>query len=262
VEQGDVYYQEHENYDQAANAYQQAGLLFPNDQIFARMLYLKRRYWEFAADQNDYQNLFRDYPPDWVRALGPDPKLEKEIVTKIMQGKLGSYLMMNWYVDPILDTTAKPRSDMDTAMVLYTRLHKMDPEEPLYTDSLATLLIRRGDLRGGERLFSQLEHLYPFGSESAAYRLAWTKFKLGKLGEISALLRRCKGFSGEAKYLTMLAAGAMENGHYRSAFSSLSRSLKLDKSIGETHALMEAYHHHKGNKAAEKVHHLWQRRSI
>ncbi len=262
VEQGDVYYQEHENYQEAANCYRQAEQLFPNDQIFSRMLYLKRRYWELSADPGDYQNLFRDFPPDWMKNLGPNPQVEKEIVTKILQGQLGSYLMMNWYVAPILDTAAKTRPLLDTAMVLYTQLHRMDPEEPLYTDSLATLLVRRRDLSGAERLFTELTRLFPFGSESAELRLAWIKFKLGKVGEVSDLLDRCKGFSSDARYLTLKAAVAMDKGHYRAAFSALSRSLKLDKSIGESHVLMEAYYRHKGDKTAEQVHHQWQKRSI
>ncbi len=262
VEQGDVYYQEHENYEEAANCYRQAEQLFPNDQIFSRMIYLKRRYWELAADPGDYQNLFRDFPPDWLKNLGPNPQVEKEIVTKIMQGQLGSYLMMNWYVAPILDTATKTRPLVDTAMVLYSRLHRMDPEEPLYTDSLATLLVRRRDLAGAESIYTELTRLFPFGSESAELRLAWTKFKLGKVGELSDILDRCKGYSSDARYLTLKAAVAMDKGHYHTAFSALSHSLKLDKSIGESHALMEAYYRHKGDKTAEQVHHQWQKRSI
>lgn len=261
VELGDVYYQEHENYEEAASVYKRAGSLYPGDQVFSRMLYLKRRYWESASDAGDYQNLFREYPPDWMIHLGPDQKKEKEIVTKIMNGKLGSYLMMNWYVSPLPDTSAESKSIMDTAMTLFTLLHAKDPEEPLYTDSLATLMQRRGDLKGSEKYYAELTGLYPFGSESAVYRLAWTKFKLGKLDEITALLDRCPGFSKEAKFLTLKAAVAMRKGRYRSAYASLSRSLKLDKSIGETHVLMADYYRHRGDKAAAQVHVQWQRRS-
>ena len=261
VEQGDIYYQEYENYEEAAAAYKEASKLFPDDQIYSRMLYLKRRYWEFASDPGDYQNLFRDYPPAWMGRMGPDPVHEKKIVAKVIQGKLGSYLMMNWYAAPLPDSSEKSKLVMDTALGLFTLMHGMEPEEPLYTDSLATFMQRRGNLTASESLFTELSGLYPFGSESAIFRLAWVKFKLGKLEELPDLLEQCETFSGEAKYLTLKAAVAIHKGRFRSAFASLSHSLKIDKSIGETHVLMEAYYRHRGDKASEQVHHQWQRRS-
>ncbi|MDB5103641.1 MAG: hypothetical protein JWP91_1330, partial [Fibrobacteres bacterium] len=182
-------------------------------------------------------------------------------VAKILEGRLGTYLMMNWYATPMPDTSGESRAAMDTALTLFRRLHAMDPEEPLYTDSLATLLVRRGNLAAGESLYAELSGLYPFGSESALYRLAWTKLKLGKVGELPGLLSRCKSFSEDAKYLTMKAAVSMKNGRYRTAYSSLARSLKVDKSIGETHALLADYYRHRGDKASMQVHINWQRRS-
>lgn len=261
VELGDVYYQDHENYEEAAIAYKQAGALHPCDQVSSRMVYLKRRYWELASDSRDYQNLFHEYPPGWMERLGPDKAVEKDIVAKIMGGKLGTYLMMNWYVAPIPDTSAESKSAMDTAVSLFRVLHKMDPDEPVYTDSLATLLARRGDLRGSESLYAELCGLYPFGSESALYRLAWTKLKLGKVEELPALLSRCGSFSEDAKYLTMKGAVSMRKGHYRSAYASLARSLKVDKSIGETHALLADYYRIRGDRVDMQVHLNWQRRS-
>jgi hypothetical protein len=261
LERGDVYYQDHENYEEAALAYREAGRLHPCDQVHSRMVYLKRRYWEIASDPRDYQNLFHDYPPEWMEKMGPGKAVENAIVAKIMAGKLGSYLMMNWYVAPLPDSSAESRAAMDTALTLFQALHKMDPEEPLYTDSLASLLTRRGDLAGSESLYVELAGLYPFGSESALYRLAWTKLKLGKVGEIPALLARCQSFEEDARYLTMKGAVSMRNGHYRSAYASLARSLKVDKSIGETHALLADYYRHRGDKAGMQVHLNWQRRS-
>jgi hypothetical protein len=261
VEQGDVYYQEHENYEEAALAYREAGRLHPCDQVHSRMVYLKRRYWELASDARDYQNLFHDYPPAWMEKLGPDKAVEMDIVAKIMKGGLGSYLMLNWYVTPLPDTSEDSRAAMDTALTLFRELHKMDPDEPLYTDSLATLLARRGNLAGSESLYVELSGLYPFGSESALYRLAWTKLKLGKVSELPALLARCRSYEEDARFLTMKGAVSMSKGHYRSAYSSLSRSLKVDKSIGETHALLADYYKRRGDKASMQVHVNWQRRS-
>lgn len=261
VELGDVYYQDHENYQQAAASYRQAASLHPCDQVFSRMVYLKRRYWEFASDARDYQNLFYDYPPAWMEKLGPEKKVEKDIVARIMKGELGSYLMMNWYVAPMPDTSAESKAAMDTALSLFRELHRMDPDEPLYTDSLATLLARRGDLKGSEGLYAELSGLYPFGNESALYRLAWTKLKLGKVDELPGLLARCPGFAEDAKYLTMKGAVSMRKGHYRMAYAALARSLKVDKSIGETHALLADYYRHRGDKPEMQVHLNWQHRS-
>lgn len=261
LERGDVYYQDHENYEEAASAYGEAARLHPCDQAHSRMVYLKRRYWEIASDQRDYRNLFRDYPPEWMEKMGPAKSVENAIVSKIMDGKLGSYLMMNWYAAPLPDSSVESRAAMDTALTLFRALHKMDPEEPLYTDSLASLLTRRGDLAGSESLYVELAGLYPFGSESALYRLAWTKFKLGKVAEIPSLLARCPSYEEDARYLTLKGAVSMSKGRYRSAYASLARSLKLDKSIGETHSLLADYYRHRGDKAAMQVHLNWQRRS-
>jgi tetratricopeptide (TPR) repeat protein len=261
VERGDVYYQDHENYQAAAEDYQRAAALKPCDQVYSRMVYLKRRYWEFASDSRDYQNLFHDYPPAWMVKLGPGLAIENGIVGKIMRGELGAYLMINWYVAPLPDTSAEARPAMDTALSLFRGLHKLDPDEPLYTDSLATLLARRGDLQESESLYAELSRLYPFGSESALYRLAWTKLRLGKIDELPNLLARCPGYHEEAKYLTMKGAVSMRKGRLRSAYASLSRSLKVDKSIAETHALLADYYRRKGDKSEMQVHINWQRRS-
>lgn len=261
VEMGDTYYQDHGNFAEAAAAYGRAAKLYPDDQVFSRMIYLKRRYWETAADQGDYRNLFRQYPPEWMENLGPDKQRERQIVAKLIRGELGSYLMLNWYVAPLPDSSEESQANLDTALSLFRELHKRDPEEPIYTDSLATLLTRRGDLKAGEALYSELSELYPFGSESAVYRLAWIKLKLGKVGELPDLLSRCDGFSEEARFLTMKAAVAMSKGQYRRAYASLSHSLKLDKSIGETHALLADYYRRRGDKTGMQVHLNWQRRS-
>ncbi|HKP97610.1 MAG TPA: hypothetical protein VJ385_17840 [Fibrobacteria bacterium] len=261
VEQGDVYYQDHENYREAALAYRQAGALHPCDQVFSRMVYLKRRYWEFATDARDYQNLFHDYPPGWMVRLGPEKAVERDIVAKIMAGRLGSYLMLNWYVAPMPDTSAESKAAMDTALALFRELHRMDPDEPLYTDSLATLLARRGDLQASESLYAELAGLYPSGSESVFYRLAWIKLKLGRMDELPDLLARCRAYDEDAKYLTMKGAVSMRKGRFRGAYAALSRSLKLDKSIGETHALLADYYRHRGDRPSMQVHLNWQRRS-
>ncbi|MEO7426219.1 MAG: hypothetical protein ABI036_13610 [Fibrobacteria bacterium] len=261
VERGDVYYQDHENYRAAAADYGRASELNPCEQVYSRMVYLKRRYWQFASDSRDYQNLFHDFPPDWIVKLGPGRAAESRIIGKIMRGELGAYLMINWYVPPTPGSSAESRPAMDTALSLFRGLHKLDPDEPLYTDSLATLVGRRGELIESESLYSELTQLYPFGSESALYRLAWTKLRLGKIEELPALLARCRGYDEEAKYLTMKGAVSMHKGRLRSAYASLSHSLKVDKSIAETHALLADYYRRKGDKSEMQVHINWQRRS-
>jgi hypothetical protein len=47
----------------------------------------------------------------------------------------------------------------------------------------------------------------------------------------------------------------------RQARASLARSLKLDKSIGETHGLMAEYHRLRGDTTGMQVHLEWRRRS-
>lgn len=261
VEQGDVYYQEHENYEEAAKAYRRAAMLYDDDQVVSRMLYLKRRYRESASDPGDYRNLFRDYPPSWMDGFGPEPARERKITEKLMRGGLGAYLMLNWHSSPAPDTTARWIAAMDTALTLFRTLRAMDPHEPLYLDSLATLTVRKGDLEAGANLYAELMESHPFGNPSAAYRLAWVNLKLGRVGNIPDLLERCEAFSEEAKYLTMQAAVNMGKGRLRRAHALLARSLKLDKTIGETHGLMAEYHRRRGDMAAMEVHLQWLRRS-
>jgi tetratricopeptide (TPR) repeat protein len=261
VEQGDVFYQEHDNYEEAAAAYAQAAALSRSDYIRARMLYLKRRYAQRASDPRDYRNLFRAYPPAWMESLGPDPEKEKELTARLMAGGLGTYLMVNWYVTPLPDPAGGPKPDMDTAIGLFARLHEMEPSEPLYIDSLATLYARKGDFEGSGKMFRKLTALYPFGNEYACFRLAWIEFKLGRMAELEEMLARCGEYAEEAKYLTMKAALDLHKGHNRRAYRALSRSIKLDKAIGETHSLLAEYYRKRGDKSAEKVHLQWLRRN-
>jgi hypothetical protein len=261
LEQGDVYYQEHENYPEAAAAYRRAGELFPSDQVDSRKLYLKRRYEESASDNRDYQNLFLDYPPAWFAKLGPDAAGERAIVAKILGGKLGTYLMINWYAAPDPDTAAEGRAQWDTALALFRGLRRLDPDEPLYVDSLATLLARAGDLKAADTLFGGLSSMYPFGNESAAYRWAWTKLRMGQVEALPGLLKQCEGYAGEAKYLTMRGAVCMRKHRWRAAYEVLTRSLKLDKSLGETHSLLADWYKRKGDDRNRLVHQRWLRRS-
>lgn len=261
VEQGDVYYQDHENYPEAAAAYRRAGEFFPCEQVDSRKIYLKRRYEEFASDTRAYQNLFQDFPPTWYAKLGPTPAAERALVGKILAGKLGTYLMMNWYSSPAPDSSAEARAGLDTAMSLFRGLRRLDPDEPLYVDSLAALSYRSGNLKAADTLYGQLEGMYPLGNEAACYHWAWTKLQLGEVAALPALLDRCKGYSGEAKYLTMRAAVWMRKHRWRAAYAALSRSLKLDKSIGTTHALMADWYKRNGDERNMQVHQRWLRRS-
>jgi hypothetical protein len=261
VEQGDAYYQDHDNYEAAAAAYRRAGELFPCDQVDSRKLYLERRYREYAYDAGDYPSLFYDYPPAWFAQSGLDAAGERAILEKILSGKLGTYLLMNWYSPPAPDTSAEARAGMDTALAIFRRLRALDPDEPAYVDSLAALSLRKGDLAAADSLYGLLASMYPFGDEHADYELAWAKLKRGEIGALPELLSRCKGFSGEARYLTLQGAVSMRRHRWRSAYSALSRSLKLDKSIGETHALLADWYERKGDMRNAHLHRRWLQRS-
>lgn len=261
VEQGDVHYQDHDNYEDAAACYREAADLIPHDQVLSRMLYLKRRYRDVASDPRDYRNLFRDYPPRWMEGFGPSGPDEKALMARILEGRLGAYVLMNWHKPPPPAPSPEAKAALDTSLALFTSLNVIDPYEPLYMDSLAALRQRSGDLPGSERLYEKLASLYPFGNEYAEFRLAWVKFKLGKTAELADVLERCSGFAEDARYLTMQGALAMSQGKDGKAFDILSKSLKLDKSLGETHALLADYHKRRGESEAESVHRLWLKRS-
>lgn len=261
VEQGDVHYQDHDNYEDAAACYRQAAALLRHDQILSRILYLRRRYQEAASDPRDYRNLFREYPPAWLRASSLPREEGVALMDRILDGRLGSYILMNWHAAMPPDTTAAARASLDTALRIFSTLHALEPEEPLYVDSLAALRRRAGDLAGSESLYARLADLHPFGSEYAVYHLAWVRFKLGRMEGLEKLLDDCASYADDARYLTMRGAADLARGRERRAFASLSKSLKLDKGMGETHALLAEYHKRRGETQAEAVHRLWLKRS-
>jgi tetratricopeptide (TPR) repeat protein len=261
VEQGDVHYQDHDNYEDAALCYRQAAALFKHDQILSRMLYLKRRYREAASDPRDYRNLFKEYPPRWMRDLALPAAEEHALMGRILAGGLGSYILLNWHTNPAPDTTPEARAALDTALRIFTTLHALDPDEPLYLDSLASLHRRTGDFQAAESLYVRLASLQPFSEEYALYQLAWVRFKRGSMDGMDDLLDRCDGYAEEARYLTMRGALEMARGREGKAFASLSRSLKLDKGLGETHALLAEFHKRRGDAQLEAVHRAWLKRS-
>lgn len=261
VEQGDVHYQDHENYEDAASCYGEAARLFSHDQVNSRILYLKRRYGEVAADPRDYRNLFREYPPAWMRNPILGEAEEKALLTRVLEGKLGAYILMNWHETPPPDSASAVRGSLDTALALFETLRRLDPFEPLYVDSLAALSWRAGRQARSESLYTLLSGMHPFGDEYVFFRLAWVRFKLGKTAGLEGLLGRCEGFAEDPRYLTMQGALALEAGRDARAYSALSKSLKLDKGLGETHVLLAEYHRRRGEPDAEAVHRLWIRRS-
>jgi hypothetical protein len=261
VEQGDVHYQEHDNFQAAAACYREAAELFRHDQIGSRMLYLRRRYGQVETDPRDHRNLFRAHPPAWMAAVAMAPGEEKALMDRIMDGKLGSYILMNWYSPAAPDPGRTARETLDSAVALFSTLRRLDPHEPSHVDSLAAIKARAGDLAASAGLYDTLMAMHPFGNEYAAYRMAWVKFRLGRLGEMEEALDLCRGFADDARYLTMQGALALERGRERSAYRLLSRSLKLEKGLGDTHRLLAEYHNRRGEREAEAVHRLWLKRS-
>lgn len=261
VEQGDVHYQDHDNYEDAAACYREAASLLPHDQVLSRILYLKRRYREAASDPRDYRNLFREYPPGWMSSLGPAGAEEKALLDRILAGRLGSYLLMNWNRPAPPDTSARSRAALDTSLRLFATLRELDPFEPLFVDSLATLRRRAGDLAASESLFTLLAGMQPFGNEHTLFRLAWVRLEMGRHGELEEVLERCRIFAEDPRHLAMQGAAALHRGQERKAWRALSKSLKLDKGLGETHALLAEYHRRRGDAAAEAAHRLWLKRS-
>lgn len=261
VEQGDVHYQEHDNYEEAAACYREAAALHADDQVLSRILYLKHRYRMLASDPRDYRNLFRDYPPDWMQGLGPRGEQESALLGRILAGRLGSYILMNWHAPSLPGDSLGNRAALDTSLRLFTTLNALDPYEPLYVDSLADLRRRLGDLAASESLYAALADMDPLGDEYALFRLAWVKFKQGRTGSLEDLLARCPGYAEDPRYLTIQGALALERGREGKAYRALAKSLKLDKALGETHALLAEYYRRRGEPAAEAVHRLWLKRS-
>lgn len=234
VELGDTYYQEQDNDAAADSAYARAQGLWPNEYVLARQAYLKRRWQVRNQDPGDYAALFRMHKtPAWFKAL--DTAAENRIVTRILAGDMGQYLLYSW-VPRIPPAGAENRqARLDSAEAIYRKLRAMEPGQALYLDSLAALAYRRKQ-HAQERLYLDTLSAYrPFGDEDIQFRLAWSAYLAGESQFAKVALDRCESYRHHPRY--DLIAGALDcrEGRRKQGRNKLERSLKQDKTEPRAH---------------------------
>ena len=94
-----------------------------------------------------------------------------------------------------------------------------------------------------------------------AYHLAWVLFKQNRFQEMEYWLQRSSSYKDEARYVLLQGAMDWQKGRHSEALSQLQKSLKIDKTLPETHAWMERIEISKGDSAGAELSRRWQERT-
>ncbi len=263
VELGDLRYQQYGDYAKAAEDYRQAYALFPSEYVAARMVYLRNLHMQKKGDPRSYLSLF-EAPgiPAWFHDLQLDSDTEANVKRKIRTGALGRFLLMGWSSQSSGPATYAQRRFQDSLQLdVYRVLHELDPYESDFVDSLAGLHMRMGNWETAVPLLRRSIGMKPGIHSHSHYRLAWTLFKSGNMEELPHALAKSQGFENEPRYLTMQGALALWKGKPRAARPWLEKSLKLNKGMPETHAMMAEIARSRNDSAAASLHERWLERS-
>ncbi len=263
VELGDLRYQQYVDYPNAARNYGEAYALFPNEYIASRMLFLRNLYRQNHGDPRNYATLFAERGrPAWFEYVRMDAATDSLLTDKMNRGLLGRYLLMGWSPMGAGPSTLDERMYRDSLQLkAYQVLSERNPHEALFVDSLAGLHMRLENWEAAENSLRRLREMLPGIHSYAAYRLAWTLFKAGNFPELEAALAESRGFENEARYLTMAGALALHRERPKSARPLLEKSLKLDKGMPETHAMLAELARNRKDTAAAELHERWLTRT-
>ena len=253
TELGDVLYQEHDDNEDAAKAYAKAQALHPSDYILARMVYLERRNYGWDA-------MFREEVGKEF-SFGLDSIARNRITGKILDGGMGQYLLLNWHEAAPRFFAGKDSIERDSARTIFQTWLRLQPNNPVILDSLATVFQAQRRWDSAEVYCRRELGYYPLGNEYAAYRLAWNLFQQEHFEELDKWLDRSESFQEDAHYLLMQAALDWHKGRRRAAVSEIRKSLKLDKTLSESHKWMERMALAKGDSSGATLNRRWQDRT-
>ncbi len=237
VELGDELYQEQENDQAAAEAYAQAEILWPNDYVACRILYLKRRWQHQHSDPGDYSGLFhKPGLPAWARLVPLDSATVKRVTARILDGSMGQFLLLSWIALIPPEGSPLHTERLDSAETAFRLLRRLEPSQALYLDTLAALAHRRGAYAQEADALDTLSRYHPFGDEDIQFRLAWAAFLAGDRPRAKAALLRCPGFKHLPRHELIAGAISCAEGKKRQGRRLLERSLKQDKAEPRIHA--------------------------
>ncbi len=261
TEFGDVLYQDHDDLVGAAQAYARAQALYPTDYIVARQAYLERRArWEEGSPYG-LEAVFRSDVRTRPLPTGLDPAERTRIVRRILHGDLGQYLLVNWLQAWPRFFAVGDSAARDTSRRIFRTWLTLHPHNPAALDSIGAGFAAQRQWDSAEVYYRRTMAYYPLGNEYLAYRLAWTLFQRGRFDTMQVWLARCPSFQLEAGYLLMRGAGDWNSGHHAAALAALKKSLKLDKTLPETHAWMARVSGAEGDTALRNLSRRWLQRT-
>jgi tetratricopeptide (TPR) repeat protein len=171
---------------------------------------------------------------------------------------MGQYLLAQWHESAPRFFAGGPGT-ADSAREIFRTWLRLQPRNPVALDSLASGFAAEERWDSAAVYYRRLLEYHPHGYPYGAYRLAWALFRDGRHAELEPWLRRCDVFGEEARYQLMQAASDWQRGRRRRARAALEKSLKLDKTMAETHAFLRQTA--QGDSAAAELHGRWQERT-
>jgi tetratricopeptide (TPR) repeat protein len=258
IELGDIYYQTQKNFKMAGKCYQKAEELHWNWTVLERMAYLHRFYHQIQVNSREGANLFSasDYYPPWYRNFNLNKDLKSRILKRVLEGKAGWIILEQW---PIR-TQYRDSVQYDSLMSIYSFLLQKNPFAGEYLDTLARLEYERGRYSESEFYYEKLSSMYSRRNREINLKLAWVKQLLGKTSEIKGLLSGTRPEFGPARYLTLEGALHLSQGQTKKAYKKLTKSLKEDKTLAETHRLLAEYYFRTGDIEKNALHLKWYNR--
>ncbi len=261
TEYGDGLYQRQDDNIGAAEAYARAQSLHPSDYILARMVYLERRTaWSEGPDYG-LDAVFREDVRSAPLPTGLNGDERRRMAGRILRGEMGQYLLLNWHEASPRFFAGDDSAERDSARGIFRTWLRLQPDNPAALDSLAEGFEAQAQWDSAETYYRRELGYYPMGDEDAAYRLAWALFKQERFQEMDYWLRRCPSFQDEARYLLLRGAADWRRGKRREGFSLLNKSLKMDKTLPETHAWMERMEIARGDSAGAALSRRWRERT-
>jgi len=238
IELGDRYYQTQNNFTLAAQAYRTAQIYYDNWVVKERMGFLVKHYYNRQFAKGKIASLFApDKYTELLNRMEWTPQNLDTVQQRVFAGKAGTAILQQW---PTPNLYYQPEL-LDTLFRVYTVLHKKEPHNSEYLDSLASLEYKRKNYASSREYYQILNNGSPFGDQVAILNLAWTLLLENKNEQIAQWLPRASQIYYPAKYYTLAAAVDLHNKNLSKAFHKLKRSLKEDKTLYPTHDLFAQY---------------------
>jgi tetratricopeptide (TPR) repeat protein len=236
--------------------------LHPSEYILARLAFLERRARWAEGSGYGVEAVFRaafrsqEKPGNF---LSGDQRRRME--EKIRRGDMGHYLLLHWHQTAPRFFAGTDSETADSTRGIFRTWLRLRPHSPAALDSLGAGFASQKRWDSAEVYYRRALGYYPLGNPYAVFRLAWTLFQQERFEELGHWLKRCEPFRNEPKFQLMRGALAWKSGKPRQALAVLEKSLKLDKTLPETHAWLARVAEARGDSTAASLHRRWRKRT-